>query len=69
MSYQVRLSHRSTPFDAVEVEQLPSGWLRAIGSWPRWDLDEGSDEIIMRHGPRREYQWPPHRIKEVVRSD
>jgi hypothetical protein len=61
---KVRLYSRQIPFDADEVELLPTGWLRAVGSWPRW-TDDDNGEIVIKHGPTREYTWPPHRIKEV----
>lgn len=67
-TYKVRLFNRELPFFASEVEVLDSGWLRAVGSWPRWDEDEATERIVLKRGPTREYTWPPHRVKEVRRG-
>lgn len=64
---EVRLVGRSSPFLADEVEYRPSGWLHAAGRWPRWDIDDATDQPVVRYGPRREYAWPAHRVREVRR--
>lgn len=65
---KVFLVDSDRPFLAEEVEYLPSGWLRAKGSFERYVEDEHTGEIVVVRTPTRESTWPAHRIKEVRRG-
>lgn len=65
MKAKVFLVDRCHPFIAHEVEFMESGWLRAVGHWRRWDVDDETDAVVIHQGTPRECFWPPHRVKEV----
>lgn len=61
---EVKLKGRQTPFVAREVEVLASGWVRAVGYFPKHEADPEGLVVVIERGAG-EYHWPPHRVREV----
>ena len=67
----VRLTGRSTPFLADEIEYVGAGWLRAVGCWKRtrWELaDDDTAVPVIERGEQIDVTWPASRIAEVRRG-
>lgn len=64
----IKLTGRSTPFLADEVEYVSAGWLRAVGCWKRtrWELaDDDTAVPVIEPGDTITITWPAGRIAEV----